>query len=250
MVSDDDGAGTGRLVGHDLVRGLEALAVVGSTELVRERVGADGAEVGGGASREDVLSKVDRSERARSRLASFGREGARCETDLSSAGRVLGSTTGDVQDLVVLLQVGVAVAGPEESANAIAWSARVGEEEGPHISFCLPSARTASFFLRPYFSRSSGASETDMSRSGLPMARTARGADILDVIACGQGRRRSGGVLRGLVVHTALCLLRTAVWCGEEKVEWAHSPLPGRRLENRGDCALGILFYVHCGALS
>lgn len=71
MVGDDDGAGTGRLVGDDLVRGLEALAVVGSTELVRERVGADGTEVGGGASRQDVLSGGHSSERARSRLASF-----------------------------------------------------------------------------------------------------------------------------------------------------------------------------------
>ena len=85
VASDDDGASTSGLVINNHVHVLEALALVGLTELVRERVLADGAEVGGAALREHVLSA------------------SRC---------VLGGAASDVGDLVVLAQVLVAAVIP------------------------------------------------------------------------------------------------------------------------------------------
>lgn len=55
MTRDDDGASTGGLVFNDLVRAVETLLVVRGPELVRERVGTDGAEVRSRALGEDVL---------------------------------------------------------------------------------------------------------------------------------------------------------------------------------------------------
>lgn len=107
VAGDDDGAGTGRLVLDDLVRGLEALLVVGGAELVRERVLADAAEVGGRVGREDVLC-VFTSGSFSTRRSNTGTHDRQEGAHLSSAGAVLGGTTGDVEDVVVLLQVVVA----------------------------------------------------------------------------------------------------------------------------------------------
>lgn len=55
VASNDDSAGTGRLVLDDLVSRVETLLLVGSAKLVGERVGTDGTEVDGRVVGEDVL---------------------------------------------------------------------------------------------------------------------------------------------------------------------------------------------------
>jgi hypothetical protein len=55
VASDDNSASTSGLVLDDLVSRVETLLLVGSTELVGERVGTDGTEVGGRVVGEDVL---------------------------------------------------------------------------------------------------------------------------------------------------------------------------------------------------
>lgn len=55
MSSDDDGTSTGGLVLDDLVSTLESFLVVRGPQLVRERIGTDGSEVGGGSFGENVL---------------------------------------------------------------------------------------------------------------------------------------------------------------------------------------------------
>jgi hypothetical protein len=102
VASDDNSASTGRLVLDDLVSRVKTLLLVGSTELVRERVGTDGTEVGGRVVGKDVLSSKEGWWKR-------GEERKTKKTDLGTTSGVLGSSTGDVVDLVVLLEVLVAV---------------------------------------------------------------------------------------------------------------------------------------------
>lgn len=55
MTSDNDSASTSGLVLDDLVSTLESFLVVGSPQLISERIGSDSSEVGGRLLRENVL---------------------------------------------------------------------------------------------------------------------------------------------------------------------------------------------------
>lgn len=131
MASDDDSARAGRLALDDLVGGLEALLVVGGAELVRERVGADGAEVGGRVGGEDVLraSEEGISAGVKEDGREVGEEAGRKGKYLGGAGGVLGGTAGDVVDLVVLLEVVVAVPVKLVNPNSFFPLGRAGERE-------------------------------------------------------------------------------------------------------------------------
>jgi hypothetical protein len=52
---DENGAGSGLLAGVDLVGGLDALPLVGGSELLGEVVVSDGTDVGDRSGRADVL---------------------------------------------------------------------------------------------------------------------------------------------------------------------------------------------------
>jgi hypothetical protein len=103
---------------------------------------------------------------------------------LGSAGSVLGSTSSDVGDLVVLLQVGVAT-----RVGSRVSTAPVSIRAATHISDWLPSARTASLALRLYFWRRDSPLTTCMSRRGFPMA-----TRIGDMVLVWSGSGRWGGV--------------------------------------------------------
>ena len=102
MASDDDGTRAGREVGHNLVRAEETLLVVCGSELLSKVVGADGTEVPSGSIGHHVLAAIVIASAQRLPSTEQGK------TDLGSTGSVLGGTTSDVGDLVVLLDVGVA----------------------------------------------------------------------------------------------------------------------------------------------
>lgn len=125
MSGDDDGARAGREVGDDLIRAEETLLVVGGGELLGEVVRADGTKVASRAVRENVLVASSSSELL---CASPGTQTE--QTDLGSTGSVLSGTSSDVGNLVVLLDVGVAVR-TCATMGKILWR---GELAGPAVA--------------------------------------------------------------------------------------------------------------------
>ena len=118
MASNNDGASSRRLVLDDLVGGMESFLLVRGTELGSEVVGSDGAEVGSRSGGENVLSRE---------ITSISRRicSRRGRADLSGPGSVLGGSTSDVDDFVVLLEVGVAISTfHHQSRYFFRWLAR------------------------------------------------------------------------------------------------------------------------------
>lgn len=103
MAGQDDGTGTGLFILDNLVSALDALLVVGSLQLLSELVLADGTDV------DDVVGRQDVG-------------GCSCG--------VLGCSTSDVGDLVVLDDIVVAVEG---SANEIVRGLK--EDSHSHVLF-------------------------------------------------------------------------------------------------------------------